>query len=35
MDYEVTNVQSCSEYFSIVELTGVPTPLLLNALCNS
>ena len=34
MDFEVTNVLSVSEHFVIVELKGLPTPLLLNDVCS-
>ena len=33
MDFEVTNVLSLSEHFTIVELKGLPTPLLLEDVC--
>ena len=34
MDFEVTNVLSVSEHFVIVELKGLPTPLLLKDVCS-
>ena len=34
MDFEVTNVLSVSEHFTIVELKGLPTPLLLKDVCS-
>ena len=34
MDFEVTNVLSLSEHFTIVELKGLPTPLLLKDVCS-
>ena len=34
MDFEVTNVLSLSEHFTIVELKGLPTPFLLKDVCS-
>ena len=34
MDFAVTNVLSVSDHFTIVELKGLPTPLLLKDVCS-